>query len=420
MHAVKHRWLTLAPGLAAAAVLLLLGSCSKEDAQQPVETRAATGNAARALELAQELLIVDTHIDVPYRLLDEYEDVSQATEKGHFDHPRAVAGGLNASFMSIYTPALLQKKGGAKENADRLIDMVEVLAQRSPEKFAIAHSPDDVRRAFAEGRIALPIGMENAAPLEGEISGLHYFYNRGVRYITLAHSEYNDISDSSYDSDKRNGGLSDFGKEVVREMNRLGVMVDISHLSDDAAHQVLDITSAPVIASHSSVRHFTPGWERNMPDDLIQRLAENGGVIQINFGSVFVNRAANDWAQEYFPHVGGFSNEHELIGIEPEAKAFAKGYKAAKPPPPAYLEDVLNNIDHVVRLVGIDFVGIGSDYDGVGSLPFGLEDVSTYPNLIAGLLGRGYSEEDIEKVLGGNIMRVWSAVEGLAEPAQRP
>lgn len=420
MHAVKHRWLTLAPGLAAAAVLLLLGSCSKEDAQQPVETRAATGNAARALELAQELLIVDTHIDVPYRLLDEYEDVSQATEKGHFDHPRAVAGGLNASFMSIYTPALLQKKGGAKENADRLIDMVEVLAQRSPEKFAIAHSPDDVRRAFAEGRIALPIGMENAAPLEGEISGLHYFYNRGVRYITLAHSEYNDISDSSYDGDKRNGGLSDFGKEVVREMNRLGVMVDISHLSDDAAHQVLDITSAPVIASHSSVRHFTPGWERNMPDDLIQRLAENGGVIQINFGSVFVNRAANDWAQEYFPHVGGFSNEHELIGIEPEAKAFAKGYKAAKPPPPAYLEDVLNNIDHVVRLVGIDFVGIGSDYDGVGSLPFGLEDVSTYPNLIAGLLGRGYSEEDIEKVLGGNIMRVWSAVEGLAEPAQRP
>jgi len=353
-------------------------------------------------------------------LLDEYEDVSQATEKGHFDHPRAVAGGLNASFMSIYTPALLQKKGGAKENADRLIDMVEVLAQRSPEKFAIAHSPDDVRRAFAEGRIALPIGMENAAPLEGEISGLHYFYNRGVRYITLAHSEYNDISDSSYDGDKRNGGLSDFGKEVVREMNRLGVMVDISHLSDDAAHQVLDITSAPVIASHSSVRHFTPGWERNMPDDLIQRLAENGGVIQINFGSVFVNRAANDWAQEYFPHVGGFSNEHELIGIEPEAKAFAKGYKAAKPPPPAYLEDVLNNIDHVVRLVGIDFVGIGSDYDGVGSLPFGLEDVSTYPNLIAGLLGRGYSEEDIEKVLGGNIMRVWSAVEGLAEPAQRP
>ena len=420
MHAVKHGWLTLEPGLAAAAVLLLLGSCSKEDARPPIETRAATGNAARAMELAQELLIVDTHIDVPYRLLDEYEDVSQATEKGHFDHPRAVAGGLNASFMSIYTPALLQKKGGAKENADRLIDMVEVLAQRSPEKFAIAYSPDDVRRAFAEGRIALPIGMENAAPLEGEISGLHYFYNRGVRYITLAHSEYNDISDSSYDSDKRNGGLSDFGKEVVREMNRLGVMVDISHLSDDAAHQVLDITSAPVIASHSSVRHFTPGWERNMPDDLIQRLAENGGVIQINFGSVFVNRAANDWAREYFPHVGGFSNEHELIGIEPEAKAFAKGYKAAKPPPPAYLEDVLNNIDHVVRLVGIDFVGIGSDYDGVGSLPFGLEDVSTYPNLIAGLLGRGYSEEDIEKILGANIMRVWSAVEGLAEPAQQP
>ena len=157
-----------------------------------------------------------------------------------------------------------------------------------------------------------------------------------------------------------------------------------------------------------------------MPDDLIRRLAENKGVIQINFGTVFVNRAANDWAQEYFPHSRAFSDEHELIGIEPEAKAFAKGYKAARPTPPSYLEDVLNNIDHVVRLVGVDFVGIGSDYDGVGSLPHGLEDVSTYPNLIAGLLGRGYAEQDIEKILGTNIMRVWSAVEAHAEQAQVP
>lgn len=415
MHAPRY----LTPCLLTASTILLLGACSKEQ-PQPIEPRPATGNAARAVELAQELLIVDTHIDVPYRLLDEYEDVSQATEKGHFDYPRAVAGGLNAPFMSIYTPALLQKKGGAKENADRLIDMVDVLVQRSPDKFALAYSTDDVRSAFEEGKIALPMGMENGAPLEGDVSNLHYFYNRGIRYITLTHSKYNDISDSSYDSNKANEGLSEFGEQVVQRMNRLGIMIDISHLSDQAAHEVLDISSAPVIASHSSVRHFTPGWERNMPDDLIRRLAENKGVIQINFGTVFVNRAANDWAQEYFPHSRAFSDEHELIGIEPEAKAFAKGYKAARPTPPSYLEDVLNNIDHVVRLVGVDFVGIGSDYDGVGSLPHGLEDVSTYPNLIAGLLGRGYAEQDIEKILGANIMRVWSAVEAHAEQAQVP
>ena len=411
--------LTIETLFSPAIVLVLLVGCAKEQVE-PLEPRAATGNAARAQELAQQLLIVDTHIDVPYRLLDEYEDVSQPTEKGHFDYPRAVAGGLNAPFMSIYTPALLQKKGGAKENADRLIDMVEVLAQRSPQKFSLAYGPDDVIRAFEEGKVALPMGMENGAPLEGDIANLHYFYNRGIRYITLAHSRYNDISDSSYDSEKANGGLSDFGEQVVREMNRLGMMIDISHLSDQAAHAVLDLTAAPVIASHSSVRHFTPDWERNMPDDLIRRLAENGGVIQIAFGSVFVNPAASAWAQAYFPHSRAFSDENELIGIEPEAKAFSKGYRAANPTPPAYLEDVLNHIDHVVRLVGIDFVGIGSDFDGVGSLPTGLEDVSTYPNLIAGLLGRGYSEADIEKVLSINIMRVWSAVEAHAEPPATP
>lgn len=293
--------------------------------------------------------------------------------------------------------------------------MVETIAKDSPDKFGLAYSTKDVRRLFREGKIALPLGMENGAPLEGDLANLQHFYDRGIRYITLAHAKANDIADSSYDEFKPNGGLSEFGEEVVREMNRLGIMVDISHLSDEAAAEVLAISAVPVIASHSSARHFTVGWERNMSDDLIERLAENQGVIQINFGSVFVNKAANDWAREFFPFVTQFYDENELTGLEPEAKAFSKGYKAAKPIPPAYLEDVLNHIDHVVQLVGVDYVGIGSDFDGVSALPHGLEDVSKFPNLITGLLGRGYSEEDIAKILGGNLMRVWAEVEKFAD-----
>ncbi len=412
MYSKAYRIVSAASHALVITSFLCLAACA--DKEPPPAPARGPGNAAKAAELADKLLIVDTHIDVPYRLLDKYEDVSEATDEGHFDYPRAMTGGLNAAFMSIYTPAALQKKGGAKQNAEKLIDMVEEIAKASSGKFALAYTTKDVRRHFRDGRIALPLGMENGAPLEGDLANLQHFYDRGVRYITLAHSKPNDISDSSFDEFKPNGGLSEFGREVVKEMNRLGIMIDISHLSDEAINDVLDITAVPVIASHSSARHFTPGWERNMSDELIQRLAENGGVIQINFGSIFVNEVANAWAKEFLPFAMQFYDEYQLTGLEPEAKAFSRGYKAAKPTPPAYLEDVLNHIDHVVELVGVDHVGIGSDYDGVSALPRGLEDVSKFPNLIAGLLGRGYSEEDIAKILGENLMRVWSAVEEYA------
>ncbi len=367
--------------------------------------------------LAAEALIVDTHIDVPYRLFKKYEDVAHATESGDFDWPRAQRGGLDVAFMSIYIPADYQQEGGAREHADQLIDMMAALATENPGKFSIVDSIDQARSVAASGRLALALGMENGAGIEDRLEHLVHFYERGIRYITLTHSKANLICDSSYDDERPWGGLSPFGEQVVREMNRLGIMIDISHVSDEAFFDVLEITSAPIIASHSSARHFTPGWERNMSDSMIQALAANGGVLQINFGSTFLTVAAREWSDRYQAERDALIEQTGWERNGPETKAWAKKYRVAQPYPFATLDDVLDHIDHVVGLVGVEHVGIGSDYDGVGdSLPIGLKDVSDYPALVAGLRKRGYSDEDIRLILGENLMRVWSAVEAQAQP----
>ncbi len=395
----------------------MLTACGQPDAPETPPATEDTDAAAR--RIAAESIIVDTHIDVPYRLASSPADVTAATEDGDFDYPRARAGNLNAAFMSIYTPAELEAEGRAFEVANELIDGVEAIVARAPDKFAIATSVADVRKQFGSDLISLPLGMENGSPLEGDLGNLQHFYDRGIRYITLAHSLSNHISDSSYDDNRQWDGLSEFGSELVAEMNRLGVMIDVSHISDDAFRQVMELSRVPVIASHSSARHFTPGWERNMSDDMIRRLAEQGGVIMINFGSAFLKDGARQYserrreflreAREANPDV----DEHELLD------AVLPGFEEENGPYPyATLDDVLDHIDHVVALAGVDAVGIGSDFDGVGdSLPEGLKDVSAYPVLAAGLLERGYSEADIRKILGENLLRVWSAVEDFARAA---
>jgi len=361
----------------------------------------------QANKIAQSTLIIDTHIDVPYRLHDDWEDVTKATKRGEFDYPRAKAGGLNAPFMSIYIPSSYEKKGGGYLLANQLIDNMEALVGRASDKFAMAYSSADLVKHFKEGKISLALGMENGTPIEGKLENLQHFYDRGIRYITLAHSESNHIADSSYDLRRQWKGLSPFGKELVKAMNETGIMIDISHVSDDAFYQAVEISKVPVIASHSSLRAFVPGFERNMDDKMIKALAKNGGVIQINFGSAFVVSAANQWGLQ---RDGAFKASGQT-----DKDAFTAEYKKKNPYPFASLAKVLDHIDYVKKLVGIDYVGIGSDFDGVGdSLPEQLKDVSMYPNLIRGLLERGYTEQEIEKVLSGNTLRVWRAVEDYA------
>jgi membrane dipeptidase len=401
-------------------ITLFLGSASM--AQQASIDYRKLSDAERlqvAKEIAQSTIVVDGHVDLPYRmkvggftLKREVLDVSVRTPDGNFDYPRAKEGGLDAPFMSIYIPAANQAiRGASKALADTLIAMTERVAATFPDKFAMAYSPADVRSNFAKGLISLPMGMENGAGIEDDLANVAYFHRRGIRYITLTHGKDNLIGDASYDTTATYGGLSAFGEKVVAEMNRVGIMVDLSHVSDNTFRDALAITKVPVIASHSSVRKFTPGFERNMSDELIQGLAKNGGVMMINFGGAFLDSAYTAGTAQVREHVVNWLAENKLSRSDPRAQQYIEEYTAKFTPFPTVAR-VADHFDHVVQLVGIDYVGLGSDYDGVGdSLPTGLKDVSMFPNLFAELLRRGYSKEDLEKICYKNVFRVWQAVE---------
>ena len=388
-------------------VLCFLISCTKTDPPNLSE------------QIASEMLIVDTHIDAPYRLWEQHQsgqeidDISKMTT-GNFDFTKAKSGGLNVPFFSIYLPAETEEDGSAYEVANNLIDMVEDIITLSPDKFTLIKSTDDISSLDIKNTLGVVLGMENGAPIEGDLSRVQFFYDRGIRYITLTHSKTNHISDSSYDENIQWGGLSDFGKQLIEEMNSVGIMVDISHVNDDAFYQAIEISNTPVIASHSSLRHFTPGFERNVDDEMLKALAKKGGVIQINFGSSFITEAPG----LYFDKIKKYIND-QVIDLKNASKEDIDKVRAEfmskNPFPYANVSLVADHIDRVVFLVGIDHVGLGSDFDGVGdSLPEGLKDVSMYPNLIKELLNRGYKKEDIRKILSGNLLRVWKQVESYA------
>jgi membrane dipeptidase len=374
-----------------------------------------TDLSARVERLARDVLILDTHIDLPERLKDKMEDVCGSTPDGNFDYPRAKAGGLKAAFMAIYVSADIEEGAKARQEADVLIDLVEGIAARCPDKFALARTPEEVRAIAGSGRIALPMGMENGSPLVGDISSLEHFRQRGIRYVTLTHSENNGLADSSFASGPKWHGLSPFGKQVVAELNRLGIMVDVSHLSDEAARQTIELSRAPVIASHSSCRKFTPGWERNLDDPEIRAIAAKGGVVQINFGSMFLRDDARKQSTEAWKEIRRFVTDHKLDWRSDEAKRFRQQYRKEHPPVYGDASDVVAHIDHAVKVAGVDHVGLGSDFEGVGDgLPAGLKDVSGYPNVIRALLEKGYSDDDVRKICGGNLLRVWSDVARVA------
>ena len=378
--------------------------------------------AEQGRALARRIIIADGHIDVPYRLRETLgpdgaptEDISLRTAGGDFDYPRAVEGGFDVAFMSIFIPAEYQKAGGARALADSLIDMMEKIALGSPAKFAMARSVEEARRNSQSGKVSFALGIENGAAIEDRLENVRHFQQRGVRYITLTHSLDNLISDASNEGPGTWNGLSPFGKQVVAEMNRVGIMVDVAHLSDEAIRQAVALSQVPVIASHSSCRHFTPGFARNISDELIRAVAAKGGVVMINFGSKFLTPAVMTYERQLDAALQAHGQQHGLTKDSPAMKAYFESYVRDHPLPLARVEDVADHVDHVVKLVGIDHVGLGSDFDGVGpSLPIGLKDVSQYPNLFRVLLERGYSEADIEKIASGNLFRVWRKVEDFA------
>jgi membrane dipeptidase len=403
-------------------LLLLLTAIACFSCGTSKETVTVDHTMAKANELAQKFIITDGHVDLPYRLRvqnfrleKEFIGIPIKTDKGDFDWVRSRQGGLDAPFMSIYIPSSYQEEGGAKELADSLINMVEYIAKEKSEYFGIAKSPDDVIRLKKVNKIALPMGMENGAPVENDISLVRYFKDRGISYITLTHAKDNKICDSSYDTTRTHGGLSDYGYQVISQMQQVGIMIDISHVSDSTFYQVVRNVQVPVIASHSSARKFTPGFERNMADDMIRKMKGNGGVIMVNFGSTFLDgeiASARDKQREEVMEL--LQNADATYGT-PAADKIIEDFQKNNPSLFSDVEKVADHIDHIVALAGVDHVGFGSDYDGVGdSLPTGLKDVSDYPNLIKVLLDRGYSDEDIEKICSGNLFRVWNKVLGHA------
>lgn len=411
MKTLTYRWAFFA---------LIAFSCAEK---KPVDRMNDEQLRAFADELAHKYIITDGHVDLPYRLKmnkfvleREYLGIPIKTDDGDFDYERAKKGGLDAPFMSIYIPSSYQlQPDKGKALADSLINMVKGIAENIPDKFAIAGSVEDVQRNFSKGLISLPMGMENGAPVGDDLANVQYFYDRGIRYITLTHGKDNQICDSSYDTTHTWNGLSPFGREVVAEMNRVGIMVDISHVDDSTFYQVMKLTKAPCIASHSSCRKFTPKFQRNMSDDMIRQLAKNGGVIQINFGSGFLDSAVSAQNNANRDKLRALLAEKKLGMRDSLARPIIEQFRKENPSLYADVETVANHIDNVVKLVGIDHVGIGSDFDGVGdSLPTGLKDVSQYPNLIYALLKRGYTESDIEKICSGNVFRVWKKVAEVA------
>jgi membrane dipeptidase len=386
---------------------------------------AAAGAAARGQDVPQVSekaraivaagLLVDGHNDLPWEVrkkgggdFDRY-DIGKRLEFGHTDIPRLRAGGLKAQFWSVWIP-------GTHEHPARTvlqqIDLVHRMIARYPDDMALALSADDIERIAKEGKIACLIGMEGGVAIENSLAVLRDFHRLGVRYMTLTHNETIDWADSATD-DPKHDGLTPFGEQVVREMNRLGMLVDISHVAPATMADVMRVTKAPVIASHSNAKALCPS-PRNVPDEILSLLPANGGVVMVIFYSAFVDG----------PTATRIAEARKTIR---EANSDPAAYRKAMsawfrehPTPRATVFQVADHIDHIVKVAGIDHVGIGSDYDGIDSTPIGLEDVSTYPVLVQVLLDRGYSEPDIQKILGQNLLRAFRRAGEVASELDAP
>lgn len=382
--------------------VLILCSCSQTQKLSIEE---------QANKIAQNSIIIDSHIDLPNWLFENFDDVSKLENASNFDYLKAKKGGLDAPFLAVYVSPELEGKVEAMENANHQLDLLDQLFEKNADKLAKALSPADVIINFKNKVMAIPLGLENGAPLMGDLNNLKYFYDRGIRYVTIVHGKCNHICDSSYDSIRIWNGLSEFGEQLVNEMNKIGMIIDVSHASDSSFYEIMRVSKAPVAATHSGVRFYTPGFERNLTDEMIRMIAEKGGVIGIPFGSGFLRPDANIYRDKYHLAFDEFLHNTGVNYKSEEAETFNRDYYKKYPYPYASIDELIDHIDYVVKLVGIDHVGIGSDFEGVGdSLPEGLKDVSGYPNLIVGLVKRGYSAEEVDKILGLNFLNFWQRV----------
>lgn len=394
--------------LLAVSVLALVAS--------PVLAQDAT--EAQARRILDGTPLIDGHNDLPWALREKFHSdpfaVDLATNLDlstelHTDIPRLRAGGVGGQFWSVYVPASLPPVEAAKATFEQ-IDVVRRIVDAYPDVFQLATTADDIQRIHAQGKIASLIGIEGGYSIDDSLGLLREFYQAGVRYMTLTHSTTTTWADSATDAPKW-GGLNPFGEQVVREMNRLGMIVDLSHVSEETMLDAMRVSEAPVIFSHSSARAVT-GHARNVPDSVLRMLPEDGGVVMVTFVPSFVDETVRAWG------AARSAEEARLKALNPGApSAVTDGmaaWTAANPVPSADIADVVAHIEHVRDVAGIDHVGLGGDFDGVGALPVGLEGVDGYPRLLAALMQRGWTDSDIRKLAGENILRVMHQVEGVA------
>jgi len=370
-------------------------------------------------------LIIDTHADTPGRFVDEDFDLAQDAGKGYMDFNKIKAGNLGAEFWSIWVEPKKYKGQEIKRALD-MIDSVYEQARRHPDKMMMAFSTQDILTAHRQHKLASLMGVEGGHALQGDIRVLRDYYRLGVRYMTLTWSNTNELGDSSGDLDDKavehHNGITDFGRQVVREMNRMGMMVDISHVADRTMFQALATSRAPVIASHSSARALTNA-PRNMTDDMLVALARNGGVAQVNFFCAFISqrwldqdkKLAADKDPDYEKVQSLFMGEHTAQSMQQLYEAVATLEKKLPRPP---LSDLIDHIDHMVKIAGVDHVGLGSDFDGISCAPQGIDSAADLPKITEALYQRGYKPADIQKILGGNLMRVFAEVEKTAKVIQ--
>lgn len=409
------------------ATSLIIGFCNgcnmwKKTENKPTPLSKDAGNRhgdpSDALAIHRRAIAIDLHADSIQRAVDEGLDLGQRLPDGHFDSERAKQGGLDAQFFSIWVEPELFGGGGksAIERADKQIAAVKTLADRYPGTWEMATTAADIRRAAAAGKLAALMGLEGGYAIDERLENVARYYQMGVRYMSPAWSVSTSWAGSSGDEVGRTRGLNDFGKQVVREMNRRGMMVDVSHVSDPTFWDIVNTSTRPVIATHSACRAIA-NVPRNLTDEMIQALAKTGGVVCVIFYPEHIEPGWGEKKKQVDAEIASLvqraSNEEKGDAAHKKlARDRVRREEYAKRLPPVNISRIVDHIDHIVKLAGIDHIGIGSDFDGVQALPADLRSVADLPNLTAELLRRGYSENDIDKILGGNVLRVMEAVEG--------